>query len=273
MNVQHKHQILILVKTYPAPSATHIEICCTAGIDADGKMVRIYPVPFRLMAENKQYTKWQWIEAETSRPPKDHRPESRRINCDDMRVDPRLIIKDWSEKMKWLDRCPHFDSIEGIEQARQKKGVTLGIVPVIQILDLEIRSEAKDWTKEQLEKLTQQLQTDFFSDQACAIEEARRLEKIPFGFYYKFMSRGCSNAQTIRITDWEICQLYRKMSKKYPNPDVWQAKMRQKYVEEFSTKDVYLILGNQHRFPDQWLCIGVVAAPKGTQAPATGELF
>ena len=55
--VKKDHNILILVKTYPSPSAKYIETCCTAGIDDQGKMVRIYPIPFRYLNETKRYKK------------------------------------------------------------------------------------------------------------------------------------------------------------------------------------------------------------------------
>lgn len=47
--------ILILVKTYPAPSKKYVETSCTAGITSDGQPIRIYPIPFRLLKGEAQY--------------------------------------------------------------------------------------------------------------------------------------------------------------------------------------------------------------------------
>ena len=52
-------QILILAKTYPSPSAKHIETSCVAGINRNGEMRRLYPVPFRLLQGRQQLKKWQ----------------------------------------------------------------------------------------------------------------------------------------------------------------------------------------------------------------------
>ena len=46
--------ILILAKTYPSPSALHVETSCVAGINAQGEMRRLYPVPFRLIEEGQK---------------------------------------------------------------------------------------------------------------------------------------------------------------------------------------------------------------------------
>ena len=266
--VKHNHHILILVKTYPSPSRKYIETCCTAGIDDQGNMIRIYPVPFRLLQEEKQYKKWQWVEGDTMESKADKRPESRKIDYTAMKA-LDLRIQDWPEKIKWLNKCPRFGSVTEIDEARMKTGLSLGIIKPTSILDLEFQSEEPDWTPDQLEKLTQQLTQDDLFTEVSAAAEIKQLEKIPYGFYYHFTCPGSDKPERIRITDWEIYQLYRNVCGA-PN---WQKKMREMYVEKYGAKDVYLILGNHHRFQNQWLCIGVVAAPKGTQAPATLDLF
>ncbi|MGR9449202.1 hypothetical protein [Rhizobium leguminosarum] len=43
-------RILILCKTYPSPSGKYAETTCVAGMDERGKLVRLFPVPFRLIA-------------------------------------------------------------------------------------------------------------------------------------------------------------------------------------------------------------------------------
>ena len=43
-------RVLILCKTYPSPSAKYAETSCVAGMTEDGRLIRLYPVPFRLVA-------------------------------------------------------------------------------------------------------------------------------------------------------------------------------------------------------------------------------
>lgn len=53
--------ILILVKTYPSLSKKYKELVCTAGMDEDGNWYRLYPIPFRMLTEDKRYEKYRWI--------------------------------------------------------------------------------------------------------------------------------------------------------------------------------------------------------------------
>ena len=75
-------RILVLAKTYPSPSAQHIETSCVAGITDQGAMRRLYPVPFRLIAGDQKFKKWQWIEGRVEKANKDHRPESHKLYVD-----------------------------------------------------------------------------------------------------------------------------------------------------------------------------------------------
>ena len=51
-------RVLILCKTYPSPSARYVETSCVAGISEAGELMRLYPVPFRLIQDEKQFKKW-----------------------------------------------------------------------------------------------------------------------------------------------------------------------------------------------------------------------
>ena len=71
-----RERILITVKTYPTLSQSHVELVCTAGFREDGSWVRIYPIPFRLLSEEKKFPKWTWIDLPLVKRVKDKRPES-----------------------------------------------------------------------------------------------------------------------------------------------------------------------------------------------------
>ncbi|MBE0436951.1 MAG: hypothetical protein IBX56_14235, partial [Methylomicrobium sp.] len=60
MGITQREKILILAKTYPSPSAKHIETSCVAGINEQGQMRRLYPIPFRLIDDSRKFKKWQW---------------------------------------------------------------------------------------------------------------------------------------------------------------------------------------------------------------------
>jgi hypothetical protein len=80
-------RVLILCKTYPSPSAKYAETSCVAGMTEDGQLIRLYPVPFRLVSDDQQFKKWQWITARFEKARDDHRPESHRVFVDTIECD------------------------------------------------------------------------------------------------------------------------------------------------------------------------------------------
>ncbi len=50
-----EERILVLCKTYPSPSAKYSETSCVAGITEPGNLIRLYPVPFRLVNDEQQH--------------------------------------------------------------------------------------------------------------------------------------------------------------------------------------------------------------------------
>lgn len=66
MTVERK-RIFVLVKIYPTVSRRYRETVCTAGILEDGTWIRLYPVPFRLMKDEKKYKKYTWINVDVEK--------------------------------------------------------------------------------------------------------------------------------------------------------------------------------------------------------------
>ena len=127
MKADHR-RVLILCKTYPSPSAKHVETSCVAGMDESGQLVRLFPVPFRLVTDEQQFKKWQWIEARIRKATDDHRPESHRISVDTIQTlgDPLSTRDAWAERRLVIHPVGVFDDFDALEFARQSKGITLG---------------------------------------------------------------------------------------------------------------------------------------------------
>jgi hypothetical protein len=99
-----KQRILITVKTYPTLSRKYGETVCTAGIREDGTWVRMYPVPFRRLDEQQQYSKYDWLECDLVRNTSDPRPETFRPSKPDqlVAVDHIGTERDWAERRRLL---------------------------------------------------------------------------------------------------------------------------------------------------------------------------
>lgn len=57
-------------------SKTLGEAACIAGVSRDGKFVRLYPVPFRDLDDDKRFHKYQWIKVSARKAKDDSRPET-----------------------------------------------------------------------------------------------------------------------------------------------------------------------------------------------------
>ena len=268
-----RERMLILAKTYPTPSSKSVETTCVAAVSEGGELRRIFPVPFRLLPHELQFNKWQWVTANFRAPNDDRRPESRRIDVDSLVVGETLTTgkdKLWSERMRLVE--PHSVlSFNHLEQKRQNTGETLGFVKPSRIIGLDITPlppAEQNWTMEQIEKLTRDLeQGDLFGSQDKQNQKRRvTLEKIPFHFHYRYEidCEGDTIQYRHLITDWEAGELYRNCLFRYR--ESWQEKFRAKLETEFLEKDLYFMMGTQHRFPDQWLIISIVYPPKGRLA-------
>lgn len=264
MGLARIERILILAKTYPSPSAQYVETSCVAGISHDGLMRRLYPVPFRMIEEGQQFKKWQWIDVRVEKANKDHRPESHKlyvdtIACGDL-IDTR---KEWASRWEWLDKIPAFESFDPIESARLTDGLSIALLRPKRLIGLEITTARnQDWTEEEKEKLLrEQMQGDLFSE-AEAKRQVKELRKVPFDFYYRYVcnTHEGEKEHKHKIVDWEAGALF--WNCRYSHGIAWEASFRAKLEEQLGGKDLMFLMGNQHRFQDQWLIISLVYPPK-----------
>jgi hypothetical protein len=276
MNSQFE-RILILAKTYPSPSATHVETSCVAGITEGGAMRRLYPVPFRMIKDGQQFKKWQWVNVRVEKANKDHRPESHKIYVDGIDCGEVISPKnEWLDRRLWLAKLPTFENVSAINPNLSPNGASLALIRPIKLLSLEItKARNADWTPEEREKLLQQqMQGSLF----CEGEETRQvkeLRKIPFDFYYHYVCNTSEGEKECKhkVVDWEAGALYWNCRKSHG--DNWQEPFRAKLEGNLGSKDLMFLVGNIHRFQDQWLIISLVYPPrkKATEPTPQVSLF
>lgn len=259
-----EREILILCKTYPSPSARYAETSCVAGMDAEGKLIRLYPVPFRLISDEKQFRKWQWIRARVSKSPNDHRPESHKVFVDTIQCAGESITtkNDWRERRDLLSKVPVFDDFEAVRKARANQGTTLALLRPSRILGLDIKeADSPDWTEEERAKLMRlQQQGDLFDESDSS--SIRLLRKLPFDFHYRYVCDTPSGQVEYRhkLVDWEVGALYWNSIKS--TSANWQDAMRKRLETDFAKRDLMFLMGTIHRFPDQWLIISLIYPPR-----------
>jgi hypothetical protein len=267
--VSRQARILILCKTYPSPSGKHIETSCVAGMEEDGRLIRLFPIPFRLIADQKQFKKWQWVNVRIGKAPNDHRPESHKVFFDTIVCDgdPLPTSRGWQARREQLGKIPIFDDFVSFDAARESRGMTLGLLRPSRVLGLDITPTSKpDWTDEEKEKLVQHERQDGLFDETDA-KRISRLRKVPFDFHYRYVCKVGDAAREYRhkIADWEAGALYWNCRSMYG--DGWENAFRSKIEKELPAADLMFLMGTIHRFPDQWLIVSLIYPPKLPSGP------
>jgi len=271
-----KSRILILCKTYPSPSGRHTETSCVAGIRENGQLIRLFPVPFRFISDDKQFKKWQWISARIEKAPNDHRPESHRLFVDTIEIegDPLPPRNGWKARLPYLNKLKIYDDFTALENARKEDGITLGLLRPSRILGLDITPSAKpNWTDAEKQKLLQsQRQAGLFDDSDA--KSITTLKKIPFDFHYRYACSIGNETSEYRhkVADWEAGALYWNCRRTDKND--WEEKFRDKLEYSLPKSDFIFLMGTIHRLPDQWMIVSLIYPPKPPiDASNQGSLF
>ncbi|RZL37146.1 MAG: hypothetical protein EOP35_09395 [Rubrivivax sp.] len=258
------HQrILILCKTYPSPSARYVETSCVAGMAEDGRLVRLFPVPLRLVEDDQQFKKWQWVRARVRRAQDDARPESHRVSVDTIQLEgePLPTRDHWIARREAIKGVPVFDSFDALDAARESDVVTLGLVRPSRLLGLDITPvDNPDWTEDEKAKLLQEQQQGNLFDADEDQRSLKTLKKLPFDFHYRYECQTAAGPVEFRhkLVDWEAGALYWNVHRR----EDWQVAFRQKFISEFVDREVHFLMGTIHRFPKQWLIVSVLYPPR-----------
>jgi hypothetical protein len=243
-----------------------------------GLFIRIYPVPFRLISDDQQFKKWQWITARFEKARDDHRPESHRVFVDTIECDAEALPAGklgWPHRAELLSKLPIYADFAAVETARVTNGATLALLRPARISGLDIKkSDHAEWTMAEKEKLLRLQQQSELFDEVEEGRQIRLLEKLPFDFHYRYECdvNGETFSYKNKLVDWEIGALYRTVRRSHG--DDWEAPFRAKLEQELPSKDLIFLLGTIHRFPDQWLLISVIYPPKPqVDNPSQAGLF
>jgi len=250
-----KQRVLITVRTYPVPARSGIEVSCTAGVTDQGRWIRLFPVPYRFLEMDQRFKKYQWIEVDTMRAPRDSRPESHMLRAESIKIGDSVEPgKEWRRRRDILRPLMGTSFCE-LQRARDRDGFpTLGIIKPTRIRRLLIEKTDPAWTSAELSLLNQQ---DMFLK-----NPVEPLEKLPFIFKYDFDCIDVScKGHSCTCTDCEMGQSFRKWQKEYG--DGWEQAFRKRYETEMSEKfDTYFYVGNLHQYPNAWIVVGLFYPPR-----------
>jgi len=273
-----RKRIYITVKTYPTLSEKYAELVCTAGISEDGSWIRLYPLPFRKLDNDQKYKKYQWIEADIERNTSDFRIESHKVlNIDTIKViEPENTKVNWEERKRILFKFEkaYTNLEELINLAKAPPYRSLAIFKPTKIMDFYSEPAERDWPQNKLEQIREKAkQLSLFQTPDEVIEEFKVVQKLPYLFKYKFKDDQ-GKESNLMIEDWEVGTLYLNCLRD-ANGDEGKAmeKVREKYWDEFMTRDIFFFLGTRksdhHLALNPFSIVGVFYPPVDRQ----GKLF
>lgn len=265
-----KTKVLITVKTYPLPSRSYDELVCTAGILEDGTWIRIYPVPFKFLAQS-DISKYCWIEVELLKRTDDFRPESYspvHKDFSDLVLGKCLGTQDaWAARKLFCLSNVYTNLEKLIDDSKEPQNKSLATFKPTKIHRFIVEDDERDWKPEWKEQIKQ---LDFFATEEEQGKPRKMIDKVPFKFYYEF-SDDTGKKSRLMIEDWEIGALYWNCLRNADgNEQIAIEKVRTQYETQFQEKDIYLFLGttkqwHQRRARNPFVIIGVFYPPKITQ--------
>ncbi|MEX1004153.1 MAG: hypothetical protein WD156_09895 [Acidimicrobiia bacterium] len=256
---------MILVKAAPVLTSALRESMCVAAMSLapDPEWIRLHPVPFRDLADDSKFRKYQEVTVRAIRPRSDRRPESW-VPIEGS-VQPGEIIgpeHGWSTRRQRVAALGEHTMCDLIERNRSGSGPdtpSLAVVRTSGIPELVI-TERK---KEQLD--TWQQRAEAIAAQPSLFDNTETpkppFEVIPWRFMYSYrcIAPEC-HGHTQTIIDWEAVALYRRV--RFDGD--WQEKIRGKFVDELwaPNRDSVLFVGNMEQRPWNFLVLGVFWPPR-----------
>jgi hypothetical protein len=212
-------------------------------------------VPWRLLAQDQRFRKYQWVDFTLTKATDDPRPESYHLRPDGIRILPKGLgtAKGWQARKDIVLPLRAHCLCCLTKQRDAQQYPTLGIIRPESIVRLRIGPDAATWTDAQLGMLRQ---LNFFAE-----APKRELEKIPFKFYYDFRCpEPTCTGHMLMCTDWEMSESYRRWRSRYG--DKWEEKFRQTYEFEMIHKhDTHFYVGTVASHPNRWIIIGLFYPP------------
>lgn len=248
-------KVLIAVKTYPSLSSRYAELVCTAGFREDGSWIRIYPVPFRFLNENIQYKKWDWIDIDLERNPKDYRIESYKP----VDIDRELkVIKHIGTGNNWEERrlivlknkpVTNLDSL--IIKAKEEK-ISLAVLKPTKVEDFIWEKIEREWDQNKIKEIYSNLGMPSLFEEDEKDSSFNLVKKLPYKFSYIFSTED-GKVRKLMIEDWELGMLYWNCLKLCNNNEEEACKkVKEKYFDEFIHKDLYFFY--RHYFKISSIC-------------------
>lgn len=246
-------KVLVLVKTMPQLSAQYNDTVCVAGLALDPlRWVRLYPVPFRYLAVENQFTKYALIKVKVRLSDGDPRFESLKIDATSIRVEDELDSRDG-----WKLRARYVEPVGEVSLCQLRRniddddnGPSLGLVrPQCGSVKLQLETTSPETDKQAMKRRRILIRQELDLGGAFVDQGLIKLAKPPrLSGWFCFTCEGEPECTGHRLgfIDWEFAALqYNKKSLDIEG-------LKNLLVAKFETnptaqgKDLRFFVGNLH---------------------------
>jgi hypothetical protein len=255
-NPWQETMMTIVVRAYPNPSGREGEAVCCAAISDDGRLLRLYPVPWRQLDAQHRFSPGDRIRARI-RKSKDPRRESYNLDRDSLEI----IKKD---ALSWPARTR---AAEGFDLAplcdlRQQAAVTLSFQRVRDVsASITLDRDAR-WTPEDMSKLA--------GRELYEAEPRSLLEKLPFTLWWRFKcAHGACNGHRLHSVDGPAMEWINR--ERRARADDWDTYATWHFNALAAGRQFGLWLGTMRVHVHSWIVIGHNAPPAGLARAAVLE--
>lgn len=246
-------EAFVLVKAAPRRSETFGETVCCAGLDRDGRWVRLYPVSFRLLTDAQKFTRWDHIKYRWARPKasKDTRSESRRVDPNSVEI---------LRPLRVADRNPLIARVAVTSLAREAaEGRSLALLKA-EILDFWYERRPQDEVAARDQLLVRlRAQSDMFAPELIPARTC------PYIFKYRYRDDDKIHEGTCQ--DWETEQTFFARRRDQISEQAALDWMVRVFGEEYPQKGMALAMGTHRYRLHQWLINGVIRLDDDPQLP------
>lgn len=239
---------VILVKAWPQPSAKYGETVCCAGVTPEGQWRRLFPIRYRHLAGEKQFSRWDQVEYQPRIPAADRRPESRTVDESSLKK---------VGQMKPASRADFFNGlIMPSFAAAADRGDSLTLIrpDAFEFVWKKKPASEIDADKERRAKTLRQ--GSLFDQELAAIDPC------PYDIRMKFTD--AAGRHDMACGDWETAATFFKWGREYGEEAALE-KLKARYEGEYADAGVVFALGTMAKHPKTWILLGIIRLDDSAQ--------
>jgi hypothetical protein len=258
--------VLVLVKAAPVMTQDLDETMCVAGVRVDGDLrqwIRLHPVPFRDLADDSKFTKYQVVTVNAIHHRTDRRPETLTPLHGTVRPGASIAPDHgWAARRPFIDALGELTMCELVGRNRAGSGPgipSLGVVRPVEPPKLVItQRDAVQISKWQSRATAAAARPSLFDDPE---KPKPAFEVIPWRFSYRYRCAAADcQGHDQTIVDWEAATLWRHVRHRAD----WRDAMVEKFERQmWKGRDSVLFVGNMEQYPVSFLVLGVFWPPNG----------